>query len=215
MSGHFTSPFVDHLPNVCPKECETATFQAVLPKIWPGRLKPLVIQFAGTGDHFFWRRRNLMAKPMVKERGIGSIIIENPFYGTRKPKEQWRSSLHHVSDLFIMGASLILESQLLLKWAEQEGYGPFCSHGISMGGHMASLAASAWPKPIGLVPCLSWTSASVTFCQGVMARAINWRQLSEQYDQVEDRVRRELWGLVHSPEHNAWRAGRTEFIYKM
>jgi hypothetical protein len=34
-----------------------------------------------------------------------------------------------------------------------------------MGGHMASLAASAWPKPISLVPCLAWTSASVTFCQ--------------------------------------------------
>jgi hypothetical protein len=34
-----------------------------------------------------------------------------------------------------------------------------------MGGHMASLAASTWPKPISLVPCLAWTSASVTFCQ--------------------------------------------------
>jgi Alpha/beta hydrolase domain containing 18 len=34
-----------------------------------------------------------------------------------------------------------------------------------MGGHMASLGACTWPKPICLVPCLAWTSASVTFCQ--------------------------------------------------
>jgi hypothetical protein len=35
-----------------------------------------------------------------------------------------------------------------------------------MGGHMASLGATVWPKPIALVPCLSWTSASVTFTKG-------------------------------------------------
>jgi hypothetical protein len=55
--------------------------------------------------------------------------------------------------------------EVLLNWAEKQGLGPLCCHGISMGGHMASLAASAWPKPISLVPCLAWTSASVTFCQ--------------------------------------------------
>lgn len=37
---------------------------------------------------YFWRRRNLIAKPLIKEGGIGSIIIENPFYGSRKPVEQ-------------------------------------------------------------------------------------------------------------------------------
>ena len=31
---------------------------------------------------------------------------------------------------------------------------------------MASLGATVWPKPIALVPCLSWTSASVTFTRG-------------------------------------------------
>ena len=67
-----------------------------------------------------------------------------------------------------MGACLIMEAQVLLNWAEKEGCWPLACHGISMGGHMASLAASAWPKPIALVPCLAWTSGSVTFCQGVL-----------------------------------------------
>jgi len=143
-----------------------------------------------------------MALPMMKERKIGSIILENPFYGVRKPKSQLRSSLHHVSDLFLMGACLIMESQVLLRWALNQGFGPLCCHGISMGGHMASLAATAWPHPIGLVPCLSWTSASVTFCQGVMSKAINWRLLRDQLSEIKE-YKSSVWGLVHSPEFNS------------
>ena len=139
------------------------------------------------------------------------MILENPYYGLRKPKGQLRSSLHYVSDLFVMGACLIMEAQVLLHWAEKEGCWPLACHGISMGGHMASLAASAWPKPIALVPCLAWTSGSVTFCQGVlhsivrssvslskfklrlfplkvMAGAIDWRLLSKQLGEWRDEV---------------------------
>lgn len=29
-----------------------------------------------------------MAKPLLREAGIGAIILENPFYGLRKPKDQ-------------------------------------------------------------------------------------------------------------------------------
>jgi len=143
-----------------------------------------------------------MALPLVKEKKVASIILENPFYGLRKPKDQLRSSLHHVSDLFLMGAALIMESQVLLKWAQREGFGPLCCHGISMGGHMASLAATAWPLPIGVVPCLSWTSASVTFCQGVMSKAINWKLLEEQFSKTKE-YKTDIWDLVDSPEFDA------------
>lgn len=209
IDGEFRSPICDMLPGVLPPESEVAYFQAVLPEKWKNKAddktnwveghRPLVLQFAGTGDHYFWRRRTLMAKPLIKEMNIGSIIIENPYYGMRKPKSQLRSALHYVSDLFVMGAANIAEAQVLLKWSEKQGFGPLCCHGISMGGHMASLAASAWPKPICLVPCLSWTSGSVTFCQGVMASAINWRQLHEQYQQNKD-YKNKVLNLISSPE---------------
>lgn len=29
-----------------------------------------------------------MAKPLLREGGIGAILLENPFYGLRKPEEQ-------------------------------------------------------------------------------------------------------------------------------
>ncbi|KAM4811831.1 protein ABHD18 isoform X2 [Urocitellus parryii] len=80
-----------------------------------------------------------------------------------KPKDQVRSSLKNVSDLFVMGGALVLESAALLHWLEREGYGPLGMTGISMGGHMASLAVSNWPKPMPLIPCLSWSTASGVF----------------------------------------------------
>ncbi|XP_035525622.1 LOW QUALITY PROTEIN: protein ABHD18-like [Morone saxatilis] len=104
-----------------------------------------------------------MARPMIKEAGMGSLLLENPYYGYRKPKDQLRSSLKNVSDLFVMGGALILESTVLLRWLEREGYWPLGMTGISMGGYMASLAVTNWPKPIPLVPCLSWSTASSVF----------------------------------------------------
>ncbi|XP_032080276.1 protein ABHD18 isoform X2 [Thamnophis elegans] len=92
-----------------------------------------------------------------------------------------RSCLKNVSDLFVMGGALVLESATLLHWLEKEGYGPLGMTGISMGGHMASLAVSNWPKPLPLVPCLSWSTASGVFTTGVLSKAVNWRELEKQY----------------------------------
>lgn len=50
---------------------------------------------------------------------------------------------------------------------------------------MASLAATNWPKPIPLVPCLSWSTASPVFTQGVMSASINWALLESQYFENE------------------------------
>ncbi|RVE67565.1 hypothetical protein OJAV_G00104240 [Oryzias javanicus] len=80
-----------------------------------------------------------------------------------------------------MGGALILESTALLRWLEREGYWPLGMTGISMGGYMASLAVTNWPKPIPLVPCLSWSTASSVFTTGVLSKAVNWSQLEKQY----------------------------------
>ncbi|KAG7204415.1 hypothetical protein KM043_004856 [Ampulex compressa] len=182
IEGCFASPFQEHLPGIMPDETKTAYFQVVLPRKWSShKIKPICLHLAGTGDHFFWRRRNLIARPLLKEFGIASVLLENPFYGLRKPRDQIRSSLHNVCDIFIMGGCLIMESIVLLNWCEQQGFGPLGLTGLSMGGHMASLAATNWPKPIGLVPCLSWSTASPVFTQGVMSASINWDLLESQY----------------------------------
>lgn len=179
-SGHFISPLVHLMPGILPPEAVKARFQFIVPKRWQNN-RPVCIHLAGTGDHFFWRRRTLMARPMVKEAGMASLLLENPYYGARKPKDQLRSCLKNVSDLFVMGGALILESTVLLRWLEREEYWPLGMTGISMGGYMASLAVTNWPKPIPLIPCLSWSTASSVFTTGVLSKAVNWSELEKQY----------------------------------
>ncbi|CAL1265408.1 unnamed protein product [Larinioides sclopetarius] len=208
LDGHFLSPFVNHLPEVVPEELRIARFQILLPSTWRSEVvRPICLHLAGTGDHFYWRRRMLMARPLLKEAGIASILLENPFYGSRKPKTQKRSSLHNVSDIFVMGGCLILESLALFHWCEKEGFGPLGISGISMGGHMASLAGCSWHKPIPIIPCLSWTTASQVFTHGVMSAGIPWPLLQNQYS--SDHVYQdEIWKMLHSPEEScAFKAG--------
>ncbi|XP_042349068.1 protein ABHD18 [Plectropomus leopardus] len=178
--GFFISPLEHLVPGILPPEAVKASFQFIVPKRWQ-KNRPVCIHLAGTGDHFFWRRRTLMARPMVKEAGMASLLLENPYYGYRKPKDQLRSCLKNVSDLFVMGGALILESTVLLRWLEREGYWPLGMTGISMGGYMASLAVTNWPKPIPLIPCLSWSTASSVFTTGVLSKAVNWAELEKQY----------------------------------
>lgn len=182
IEGKFMTPLELHLPGLVPEEAQDAHFQMILPKKWrEDSFKPVCLHLAGTGDHYFWRRRNMICKPLMKEAGLGAIILENPFYGSRKPADQKASALHNVSDIFVMGGCLILESMVLLKWCEKQGLGPLGITGLSMGGHMASLAASNYPKPLVLVPCLSWSTASSVFTEGVMSHSINWDMLETQY----------------------------------
>ncbi|XP_025729942.1 protein ABHD18 isoform X2 [Callorhinus ursinus] len=181
LDGHFVSPMAHYVPDIMPIESVIARFQLIVPKEWNSKYKPVCIHLAGTGDHHYWRRRTLMARPMIKEARMASLLLENPYYGCRKPKDQIRSSLKNVSDLFVMGGALVLESAALLHWLEREGYGPLGMTGISMGGHMASLAVSNWPKPMPLIPCLSWSTASGVFTTGVLSKSINWRELEKQY----------------------------------
>ncbi|XP_053832164.1 protein ABHD18 isoform X2 [Vidua macroura] len=181
LEGHFISPLAHCVPGILPVESLVARFQFIIPRRWNGKHRPVCIHLAGTGDHHFWRRRTLMARPMIKEACMASLLLENPYYGCRKPKDQLRSCLKNVSDLFVMGGALILESAALLHWLEREGYGPLGMTGISMGGHMASLAVTNWPKPLPLIPCLSWSTASAVFTTGVLSKAVNWRELEKQY----------------------------------
>uniref|UniRef100_A0A674BI54 Abhydrolase domain containing 18 n=1 Tax=Salmo trutta TaxID=8032 RepID=A0A674BI54_SALTR len=168
-NGYFISPLEHIVPGILPSESIKARFQFIVPKKWKNH-KPVCIHLAGTGDHFFWKRRTLMARPMIKEAGMRNSKISINILFTL-----------NVSDLFVMGAALILESAVLLHWLEREDYWPLGMTGISMGGHMASLAVTNWPKPIPLIPCLSWTTASNVFTTGVLSKAVNWRELEKQY----------------------------------
>ncbi|WAQ99307.1 ABD18-like protein [Mya arenaria] len=124
------------------------------------------------------------------------MVLPNEWKSDLRPI---RSSLHHVTDLFVMGAGLIMESNILFNWLDRQGYGPLGATGVSMGGHMASLGACSWHKPISLIPCLAGSTAAGVFTHGVLSTAIPWKILEKQYQDV-DLFREEIMGLIESPE---------------
>lgn len=185
--GFFPSPHALLFPDHMPGNVGRAHFRAYLPEK-PG---PVCIHLAGTGDHSYFRRQYLLVEDMLKD-GVGSILVQNPFYGDRKPPNQFRSSLENVTDLFVMGAALIAECNHLFNWSETLGYGPFAISGVSMGGFMAQLAGSNSQRPISIVPILAWTTASPSYTEGAIAPAVNYPLLQKQLEdpQYTEKIRK-------------------------
>ncbi|EGT49347.1 hypothetical protein CAEBREN_17935 [Caenorhabditis brenneri] len=185
--GFFPSPHALLFPDHMPGNVGRAHFRAYLPEK-PG---PVCIHLAGTGDHSYFRRQYLLVEDMLKD-GVGSILVQNPFYGDRKPPNQFRSSLENVTDLFVMGAALIAECNHLFNWSETLGYGPFAISGVSMGGFMAQLAGSNSLRPISIVPILAWTTASPSYTEGAIAPAVNYPLLQKQLEdpQYTEKIRK-------------------------
>lgn len=176
LEGWFESPLVKVFPEILSGNIGKATWRGMFPKLKKG---PLVIHLAGTGDHSFYRREVGFANDLIKQN-VSSILLQNPYYGSRRPKQQFRSSLLNVSDLFMMGGALMAECNYLLDWSQKLDYRPVGLAGVSMGGHMVSLACTNSPWPVSVVPCLSWTTAAPVFVKGALSRAIPWNVLNEE-----------------------------------
>jgi GNAT superfamily N-acetyltransferase len=136
--GSLESPLAAHAPDILPPEARRARFQLVLSNAdadavattsWGAHTvaapRPVCVQYAATGDHGFWRRRALVARPLLRAHGIASLLLETPLYGARKRAGQRRSNLRHVFDLYLMGVAIQHETCALLQWLRRGHWGPF------------------------------------------------------------------------------------------
>ncbi len=191
--ARFESPFC---APAFPAVCTLAEIEFILPARW-SYSTPVCIQFAATGDQGFERRRRSMALPLVK-RGIGSLLLENAYYGTRRPSAQQGKALRTFADLWMMGTATVREGLSLLRWLREQGFTRLGVTGISMGGHMAASVAALWPEPLAVSPCIAPHSAQVVFTEGLLSRHCAWEVLKDGRENVQDAVvrMRELLGVT-------------------
>jgi hypothetical protein len=179
----FRSPAATRLPS----ESRTARVEWWTPARHHGAM---CIVLASTGEEGFWRRQPL-ARRLLAE-GIGSILLENPFYGTRRPRGQLGPVLRTVVDQLAMSTAMVDEARALLGWASDAGYFPGVT-GYSLGGFMAAFAASLVDFPVVAVPRAAGTHAAPVLTEWPLSRAIAWAALTREAGSLAA-AKRELAG---------------------
>ena len=178
--GKFKSPFQDL---IFPEESHWAHFELLL----PAKIKnpPICIHFAATSDQGFSRRRNILAIPLLK-KGIGSLILENAYYGIRRPKNQKGFRLNRFVDLWAMVSATIEEGKSLVQWLRKNQFNSIGVTGISMGGYVAAIVASQLQQPLAVIPCIAPHSAKTVFSEGVLKNGCHWLTLQEELGEKKD-----------------------------
>ncbi|MGV8081818.1 MAG: alpha/beta hydrolase family protein [Syntrophales bacterium] len=191
--GSFPSPF---LHPALPAESRTAWVELVLPRDW-SRRTPVCLHFAATGDEGFERRRKALALPLIRS-GIGSLILENPYYGRRRPPGQHGKMLNVFSDLWLMAGATIAEGRSLVDWLRREGFERLGVCGISMGGSMAARTAALDSDPLAVTALITPHSASAVFTEGLLKNYCAWDVLNRQLDGHGDAMERMREILDHT-----------------
>lgn len=169
--GHFESPAATGL---MPPACREARIQLVLPEE-AGPRPPVCVLLSASGDEGFGLRR-LLAKDLA-QRGIGSLLLENPYYGARRPPGQKGVAVRTVVDLLVMFRAAAIESMALLQWLRARGHIHLGVSGFSMGGSIAAYTAALFPEPIAAIPVAAAHAVAPIFEEGVLSDMADWRAL--------------------------------------
>jgi hypothetical protein len=169
--GQFMSPCHEFLPD----ESAMVRFRILLP-LNSDPQTPVCIHLAATGDEGYGLRNMLFARPLLRH-GIGSIILQNPYYGDRRPQSQERFLLREFSDLFKMTQATITEGLTLVHWLREAGYRFVGITGLSMGGSIAAFVGAMTDFPISIIPITASYSPAPIFLEGLLRNSLDWTTL--------------------------------------
>lgn len=171
--GYFDTPwFQPYLP----AECRTCYFRLILPE--PEARCPVYLQMATSGEEGYGAREANFAIPLLA-RGHGSLIVEHPYLGRRRPASQRSTRLGHVSDFLLLGGAAVEEARSLLQWLRTRGHAQLGITGVSIGGHLAALAGVLTGFDVAIVPHVAPHSAVPVFSEGLLRKACDWEKLAE------------------------------------
>lgn len=189
--GRFPSPAA---VGPLPASCAEARFQLLLPTD-AGPRPPVCLFLAASGDHGFGMRR-FLSKALLFHGG-GALLLENPYYGSRRPPGQQDAALRTVVDLLLMFRATAVEATALLGWLLARGHPKVGVSGYSMGGSMAAYTASLFPLPVAVIPLAVAHSAAPVFTEGVLSALPDWEVLGRTCGGAEA-ARKRLAELLES-----------------
>lgn len=138
-----------------------------------------VLLMAAWNDHG-WSTRMRLARHLAELR-IGSLLLENPFYGQRRPVANDEQPIRTVADFAAMGLAAVVEGRALLEWAMRHGV--MCGvSGYSMGGNIAAFVSAVMPFPVATAPLAPSHSPGPVFLDGVLRHGISWSALAARPD---------------------------------
>lgn len=138
---------------------------------------PVCLSMPGSGEEGYNRRIKALAEPLAKQ-GISTLILENPFYGSRRRKGQDKHFVATVSDFLLMFYSAIEECKALANHWLVHGQNRVGLTGLSMGGQAVSLVATQMDNPLAVIPGLAPSSVAEQYSFGYLSVVCDWRALS-------------------------------------
>lgn len=150
---------------------------------------PIVLHPATTREDDY-RSRQTTAVALA-DRGIGTVLMEGPFRGSRRPGYQRSANLARFSDFFLLCGSAIEESRSLLLWLYHTGYRKLGIAGISKGGYIASVAGICSEVPLSIVTLVAPHSGVPVFLEGLTQRMCHWEKMQSTCgsELVRDKLR--------------------------
>jgi len=164
--GVFESPVV-----TLPEHARHGAVTRILPE---GGADRMVVLMAAWNEHDSRARFGIARR--LAQRGIGSLVLENPYYGIRRPADHDGQPIRTVADFFQMGIGAVTEGRGLLATVRNEGLTPGVA-GYSMGGNIAALVSSTLPFPVATAPLAASYSPAPVYLDGALRGGIDWAAL--------------------------------------
>jgi hypothetical protein len=148
------------------------------------------VLMASSGDQGFAAREAFVA-PLVR-RGLAALLLENPYYGSRRPIGQQGAAVRTVSDLALMATAAVREGRALVSWLRTRGYPRVGVAGFSMGGQMAAMIAASSPFPLAVAALAPSVTPASVFVVGYLRHAVDLAALGgpEAKAALDRRLRR-------------------------
>ena len=129
---------------------------------------------------------------LLADKGVRSIILENPFYGSRHPSPFGGQPIQTVSDFMVMGGAAVSEARGILSAYNMAGANVGVA-GYSMGGNTAAIVSATLDFPLATAPLAASHSPGPVFLDGVLNQGIDWDALGGL--EHEQRLRDALTGI--------------------